>query len=85
MVTVKGHKIDRIDVIKGAPCGATWQAVKRLIGARADEAAVRMGLETQYFCVADPAGWDPIWGKSPVHLAGDLHRTALVKALKLIR
>jgi hypothetical protein len=41
-----------------------------------------MGLDTQFFCTADPANWDPIWGKSPVHLAADLHRAALVAALK---
>ena len=42
----------------------------------------RIGLETQYVCSADPAGWDPIHGKSPVHLAGDIHRNALIRALK---
>jgi hypothetical protein len=47
-----------------------------------DGADVRIGLEVQYFCSADPAGWDPIYGKSPVHFAGDVHRAALAKALK---
>jgi len=42
----------------------------------------RIGLETQYFCSADPAGWDPIHGKSPVHLAGGIHRKALLRVLK---
>jgi hypothetical protein len=45
-------------------------------------ADVRIGLEVQYFCSADPAGWDPIYGKSPVHFAGDVHRAALAKAIK---
>jgi len=51
----------------------------------ADEAVVRIGLETQFFCVADPAGWDPIYGKSPVHFAGNIHSKALQKALKHTR
>ena len=45
------------------------------------EAPERLALETQFFCTADPAGWDPLSGKSPVHLAGELHRRALKKAL----
>jgi hypothetical protein len=47
-----------------------------------DEAAVRIGLEVQYLCVADPAGWDPIHGKSPVHFAGKVHQQALLKAVR---
>ena len=47
-----------------------------------DEAAVRIGLEVQYLCVADPAGWDPIHGKSPVHFAGKVHQQAFLKALR---
>jgi hypothetical protein len=47
-----------------------------------NEAITRIGLETQYFCSADPAGWDPITGKSPVHLAAEIHRKALLRALK---
>jgi hypothetical protein len=42
---------------------------------------VRIGLEVQYFCVADPSDWDPISGKSAVHFAGDVHRSALARAL----
>jgi hypothetical protein len=45
------------------------------------EAVVRIGLEVQYFCSADPAGWDPIHGKSPVHFAGHIHSAALLRAL----
>lgn len=74
-------KIAGVKVLRGAPCGATWPAVERLIGRPVEEAAVRLGLETQYFCVADPSGWDPLFGKSPVHFAGRVHHAALEKAL----
>lgn len=81
-VTVKDGKINEVTVRRGAPCGATWEAASRMKGYSVEEAPVRMGLDTQFFCTADPSNWDPLWGKSPVHLAADLHRAALVAALK---
>ena len=73
--------IAHIAVKRGAPCGATWEAAHRVVNMPAKEAIIRMGLETQFFCTADPAGWDPIYGKSPVHFAGDVHSAALKKAV----
>ncbi len=81
-VTLQDGIIKDIIVNRGAPCGATWEAASRMKGTRVDDAPVRMGLDTQFFCTADPSNWDPIWGKSPVHLAADLHRAALAAALK---
>jgi hypothetical protein len=52
-----------------------------MIGQDATDAPTRFGLEVQFFCSADPAGWDPIHGKSPVHFAGHIHQAALKKAL----
>ena len=48
------------------------------------DALVRIGLDVQFFCTADPAGWDPVHGKSPVHLAGKIHQKALAAALQRI-
>ncbi len=73
--------VTRIDVTRGAPCGATWEAARRVEGLPEEEVVIRMGLETQYFCTANPAGWDPINGKSPVHFAGDIHAAMLEKAM----
>ena len=81
---MENGKIDHVNVIRGAPCGATWEAASRIVNLPVDEALVRIGLEVQYFCVADPAGWDPIHGRSPVHLAGKIHQKALSAALKKI-
>ncbi len=78
---VEEGKITDITVKRGAPCGATWEAAHRVVNMSAKEAIIRMGLETQFFCTADPAGWDPIYGKSPVHFAGDVHAAALKKAV----
>ena len=67
-VAVSEGKIKGIDVVRGAPCGATWEAARRIIDLPKEEAITRIGLEVQYFCTADPAGWDPIHGKSPAIL-----------------
>ncbi len=80
-VEVVGGKIDRIEVLRGAPCGATWEAALRVKDMPAEEATVRIGLEVQYFCVADPSDWDPISGKSAVHFAGEVHKAALARTL----
>ena len=78
---VEEGKITDITVKRGAPCGATWEAALRVVNMAAEESIIRMGLETQFFCTADPAGWDPIYGKSPVHFAGDVHAAALKRAI----
>lgn len=83
-VTVEDGRIADVLVVRGAPCGASWEAARRLIGVPVEDAARKIGLETQYFCFADPAGWDPIHGKSPVHFAGKVHSKALAKAIDRI-
>ena len=75
------NKIKKVSVKRGAPCGATWEAASRIVGRDISEAPTRFGLEIQFFCSADPAGWDPIYGKSPVHFAGHIHDAALKKAI----
>jgi hypothetical protein len=80
-VEIEDGKISAVRVLRGAPCGASWEAAQRLIGHPADDAARKIGLETQFYCYADPAGWDPIYGKSPVHFAGKIHEKQLRKAI----
>jgi hypothetical protein len=80
-VEIEDGKISAVKVLRGAPCGASWEAAQRLIGHPADDAARKIGLETQFYCYADPAGWDPIYGKSPVHFAGKIHDKQLRKAI----
>lgn len=83
VVAVADGRVSTVTVLRGAPCGASWKAAKKIEGLPVDEAVIRMGLETQFFCSADPASWDPIGGKSPVHFAGELHAGALNRALKI--
>ncbi|MCU0574428.1 MAG: DUF166 domain-containing protein [Syntrophobacteraceae bacterium] len=79
-VEMRNGLISSLRVIRSAPCGATWDAAQRVIGWPFEDAAVRIGLETQFFCYADPSGWDPMYGKSPVHFAGEVHKAALRRA-----
>jgi len=81
-VEIADGRLQSIKVLRGAPCGATWRALEKLIGLEVDEVATRYGLDVQFQCSADSSGWDPLWGKSPIHLAADMHFKALERALK---
>jgi len=81
-VKVENDRISQIEIIRGAPCGATWEAVKNLIGCPIEEAMSKLPRQVQYNCFANPSAWDPISGKSPVHYAGYVHIAALKKALE---
>ena len=74
--------VTEIKVLRGAPCGATWNAAEKIKNMPIKEVLTRFGLEVQFFCTADPASWDPLWGKSPVHVAAEIHAAALKVALK---
>ncbi|HSL61578.1 MAG TPA: DUF166 family (seleno)protein DfsP [Desulfotignum sp.] len=81
-VDLNEDRIEKIQVLRGAPCGATWLAAEKVKGLSLSAAMTRFGLEVQFFCSANPAGWDPIYGKSPVHVAADIHTAALKTCLK---
>jgi len=84
-VTIEDERITSLQVLRGAPCGATWEAVERVVGAHVDEALTLLPREVQYLCVANPSRFDPVSGKSPVHYAGHVHSAALKKALEKAR
>jgi len=81
-LVVEADKILEIKVIKGAPCGATWLAAQKIKNMPVEKALTRFGLEVQFFCTANPAAWDPITSKSPVHVAADIHTAELKACLK---
>ncbi len=81
-IQVKDERIRDIRVFRGAPCGATWLAAEKVRDMPVEKALTRFGLEVQFFCSANPAGWDPMYGKSPVHVAADIHSAALKTCLK---
>ena len=81
-VTLEGNRIVDICVVRGAPCGATWDALQEYIGCQVNDVLTRLPRQVQYFCSADPSGFDPVSGKSPVHFAGYVHIAALKKAVE---
>ena len=81
-VVLQGDRIKDIEVIRGAPCGATWDALQEYRGSKVDDVLTRLPRQVQYFCSADPSGFDPVSGKSPVHFAGYVHIAALKKAIE---
>ena len=84
-VELADNKIVVLEVLRGAPCGATWDILSRVIGVDIDEAMSTLPREIQYLCTANPGRFDPITGKSPVHYAGYAHRAALKKAVEKVR
>ena len=82
-VELEGEIITKITVLRGAPCGATWEPLAEIIGVRVEEALSLLPRLVQYQCSANPSRFDPITGKSPVHYAGYVHRAALQKAVEL--
>lgn len=84
-VTIENGMITSLNVLRGASCGATWEAARRVTGSTVEDAISRIGLETQFFCSANPANWDPVYGKSALHYAGELHSRAMEMAIKNCR
>lgn len=78
---VEDNRVTRLAVVRGASCGATWEAAAKIIGQPPELAAVNLAREVQYLCLADPSAFDPISGKSALHYAGDVHSHAFRKAL----
>jgi len=76
---VSEGRITRLVVRRGAPCGATWIAAREVIGLEVSEALHRIGLLTQFQCLAKA---DPnLFLTNPLHVAGHVHIAALKKAL----
>jgi len=80
-VRLENEQIQEVIVKRGASCGATWDAIGKIIGLSPEEAYPTLAREVQYLCVADPSSFDPISGKSSLHYAGHVHIAALKKAL----
>lgn len=80
-VEILDGKISHIKVERGAPCGATWEAIVGIVGLEIEDAMTKLPLKVQQNCFANPAAFDPISGKSSVHYAGYVHIAALKKAV----
>lgn len=83
-IELDGSRIAALEVLRGAPCGATWDAASKVIGTELEEAMSRLPREIQYLCCANPSRFDPVSGTSPLHYAGHVHHAALAKAADLL-
>ena len=81
-LSADGKTISGLVVTRGASCGATWLVLPKLIGQTKETALEIIAREVQYHCQADPAAFDPVSGKSPLHFAGNVHTNALQKAIE---
>ena len=81
-IALDGTRIAALEVVRGAPCGASWEILSTVIGRDIREAESLLPREIQYRCSANPGRFDPVTGKSPVHYAGYVHRAALKKAIE---
>jgi len=80
-VEVRESIITAIKVRRGASCGASWEVIPRLVGLTTEASLACIAREVQYLCAADPSNFDPITGKSALHVAGKVHAAALEKAI----
>jgi len=81
-IELDGTRIAALEVVRGAPCGASWEILSKVVGRDIEEAESLLPREIQYRCSANPGRFDPVSGKSPVHYAGYVHRAALKKAIE---
>ncbi|WP_292461863.1 DUF166 domain-containing protein [Methanolobus sp.] len=69
-------KVSDVKVIRGAPCGSTWQMAKELIGTKIEDAPARAGLLIQQYPCRAVRG--TLGG---IHQSAEIHKTAVEKAL----
>ena len=58
----KDHNVDSVDIIRGASCVVT---LFEKILALKKHRPFFWGLEASFFCAAEPASWNILWGKVP--------------------
>ena len=78
-VEVVDGRVASIEVLRGAPCAATWRAAESVVGLTVEDALPRIGLATQFHCYAKA---NPnVFLTNPLHVAGEVHTAALKKAV----
>lgn len=76
-VRTRDGKIDKVEVIKGAPCGSTWHMARELVGVPVKDAPPKAGLIVQQYPCRAVRG-----DMGGIHESGELHKQALIKALE---
>jgi len=75
-IETENEKVSGVNVIRGAPCGSTWQMAKELIGTKIEDAPARAGLLIQQYPCRAVRG--TLGG---IHQSAEIHKDAVEKAL----
>lgn len=70
---IKSNEIKNAKVITTAPCGATYEVAKKLIGINIKDGPQKAGLFAQFNCTGK---------KTTLHCAGNVHLNAVKEAIK---
>ncbi len=81
-VEIEDGRIASLAVKRAASCGATFQVVREITGLKIEEAPTVISRQVQYLCLSDPSDFDPVSGKSALHYAGEVHKSALRRAIE---
>jgi hypothetical protein len=83
IVEADGDEVKSVDVLRGAPCGSTWQMADKLAGTKVNEAAAKAGTLVQIYPCFASRKVERFLGDSPIHMAGHIAGKALEKALRI--
>ncbi len=77
IINTNNGLINNVKIIRGAPCGSTWQMAKALVGTKIDDAPARAGLLIQQYPCRAVRG-----NKGGIHKAAKLHKESVERALE---
>jgi len=75
-VKIKDNLIENVEVLRSAPCGATFFVANKLKGVYVSEAPMKAGYFTQLYCL----GSRGISGA--IHKAANIHKLAIERAIR---
>jgi len=81
-VTIRDGVVEKVEVKRGAPCGATWEVAKKIVGENVSNAPRKTAILQQHYCTA-PSSYDIFTGRERgLHKAGELHLKAMEDAIE---
>ena len=75
-VEIKDNLIENVEVVRSAPCGATFFVADKLKGIHVCEAPMKAGYFTQLYCLG-PRGIS-----GAIHKAANIHKLAIERAIR---
>ena len=78
----EGGVVNKVAVLRGAPCGSTWFMAERLAGVGVEEAGAKAGTLVQIYPCLASRRVERLLGDAPIHIAGHIAKKAVEKALE---